>query len=114
VSDTFADQYANRAVSAGTLREVDLITPFMDALRALDPVAASLLAEDERITMNALDGTYTADREYSEADVAAIVAGAGDFLEVLTDALDLCAPTGYRFGAAEGNASLIGFWPIEG
>jgi hypothetical protein len=101
------------SISHGTLREVDLIPTFMDVLRELDPARAGELAEEERKAMNALDGTYEKDPEFSDADLAREVEAAGEFLVEVTDALDHAAPDGYHFGTHEGDGSDFGFWLNE-
>lgn len=98
-------------VSHGTMREQDLIEPFMEVLRKLDPETAADMEDDARRYLNALDGTYDKDPEYTDAEVEELREQyAGWFMADLFDALDGSAPEGWSFGAHEGDGSDYGFW----
>lgn len=97
-------------ISHGTLRTQDLLSAFMPVLRDLNPTQAAAWSENERRYMNALDGTYDTDPNYTWADVAKLQEEAYDFLLDVQEALEAAAPEGYQFGTLEGDASDFGFW----
>jgi hypothetical protein len=97
-------------ISHGTLRTQDLLSAFMPVLRDLNPEQAAAWSDDERRYMNALDGTYDNDPNYTKAEIDGLQCEAGEFLVGVQDALEACAPAGYRFDAIEGDGSDFGFW----
>lgn len=86
-------------VSHGTLREEDLVPKFLDMLGLLDPSNRDEIAERYKDVI-----------EHLRSGMEPNADDLGFLMEDLQDYLDECAPSGYRFGAHEGDGSDFGFW----
>lgn len=104
-------------VSNGTMRDVDLLLSFSNALNALRASNIEFLRQPEARDMShavnsalavSLDWQCKNLYEMSEADEDAIC----EFINMLFVTLDLFSPPGCYFGAHEGNGSDYGFWPV--
>lgn len=89
-------RYTFGSISTGTLQPRDLIPAFADALAdvAADSEYEKLVADAESLT------DYDSDE-------------AADILQELTDALEVCAPPYFYFGAHPGDGADFGFWLSE-
>jgi hypothetical protein len=95
-------------VSSATLRLEDLLPSYWSAVESLaqlagkaSPIAADTLADLERLV----------GEDSSEADWNDELAC--QLLEELTDCLQELAPSGFYFGASEGDGACFGFWLSE-
>jgi hypothetical protein len=79
-------------VSTGTLNPDDLISAFIPVLKELDADRCHKLIMSQPATFR------------TDPDALS------EFLMELTDALEDCAPAGYRFGTHEGDGADFGFW----
>lgn len=90
-------------VSSETLRTIDLIPAFMDALRdAGFSALASDIEADYPDVFDALDN--------SALEYAGLAEDAGFLMEDLYAALNDIAPAGFYFGSSDGDGALFGFW----
>ena len=91
----------------GTLRDEDLLQAFSDELARID------VAKFRKVTK--ADAHLFS--ESANLTTAQIVAELGEYvtdvINDLMDALNEYAPTGYYFGAIEGDGSDFGFWADE-
>lgn len=88
-------------VSEGTLREEDLIPAFLDLLSQLDADAYQRLRDEyAQVTLDLDNGCY----EWSE--------DASFLLDELFNKLDALAPSGYYFGALDGDGACFGFYQV--
>jgi hypothetical protein len=95
-------------VSSATLRPEDLLPSFWTAVESLaqlagkpSPIAADTLADLER-----LGGEDSREDAWNDELACQLI-------EELADALQDLAPTGFYFGASEGDAACFGFWLCE-
>lgn len=97
------------AISTGTLRCVDLIGTFADAVERLaGPEDAGVQAE----VREAREMLKTVTPDAHDADTeAGDDCTLGDYVEVLHERLEELAPDYVTFGAAEGDGACFGFWP---
>jgi hypothetical protein len=109
VPEDRSDFDLNGTIIEGTLQPRDLLPAFLSELQAIAPAEAERI---ERRFPELRRGPLVTDsdegwREWCESERAC------DALVELEDALDAAAPPGIRFGAAEGDGSDFGFWPID-
>ena len=92
-------------VSAGTMRNEDLIPCFCAYLRA----------HSEELTSLEFDGIVAIEQDVEDGDSAyyANHKQANADLEALFEALNGLAPEGYYFGSHPGDGSDFGFWEYE-
>ena len=93
----------------GTLRDEDLLQAFSDELRRIEVDRAPLTDTAYR-WINFLNDNPDSLEDTSGDLVSDIVP---EIINDLMDALNEYAPTGYYFGAIEGDGSDFGFWAIE-
>ena len=105
-------------VSHGTLRDIDLVDAFTDALEALQQ--QNLYTSDgDELRLVALNEHVTTVLANVEQNRTELRAGYADSeaclwdLEALTDCLEAFAPEGHYFGAHWGDGSDFGFWPSD-
>lgn len=96
-------RYGGWGVSHGTLRNEDLVPRFLEVLRQLDT------EEYKTITELYSDILTETDDLVEDAPIEESMW----LLEALFDSLDAAAPSGYRFGAYEGDGAEFGFWEVE-
>lgn len=110
------------SVSHGTLRDVDLIDVFTNALSLLDcqndtDKHAKLIREacEHKAKLEnfnrCLDNLKGCALIHTTMAMRDTFARTPDILESLQSALEAYAPAGYYFGSLEGDASDFGFWP---
>lgn len=93
---------AQRSISAGTMRQADLV-----------PVFLAELAEHDRKAADAFLAEIGDDPFNDDGHAFWSTADAVDILESLFDALDRVAPAGCYFGAHPGDGSHYGYWMAE-
>ena len=91
----------------GTLRDEDLLQAFSDELARIDKTRFSEVIKADAHLFS----------ESANLTAAQIVEELGEYvtdvINDLMDALNEYAPTGYYFGAIEGDGSVFGFWADE-
>jgi hypothetical protein len=95
-------------VSEGTLRPVDLIPKYLDALNELAPEACQR-AQTPACGFQIVPSYALEDKshEWWGSELAY------EALECLTESLSEHAPEGFEFGANEGDGACFGFWRLE-
>lgn len=88
-------------VSCDTLRPEDLLVKFWSAAEQIGADVAQLLPDLQRLV-----GEDSSESDWNDEQ-------AGWTLESLTDRLQDAAPTGFYFGASEGDGACFGFWLTE-
>lgn len=101
------------SISHGTMRAEDLIPAFTSVLKDLDPKLEEKIGREYRRVYKALDHPENRSEWGSVYLPAALDDDAGWLMESLFDALNDCAPSGYSFGAHEGDGSDYGFWAYD-
>ena len=94
-------------VIQGTLRSQDLLPAFLEELSKRDPIGYDqwAMASFGIIPSYVTDEGDDSDWWTSE--------DCNNTLEQAFEALEMCAPDGYYFGAHEGDRSDFGYWPVE-
>jgi len=96
------------SVSSGTLRAEDLIDAFSSTLENAVQDNADAWCSDagrqERDRLLAIVWDAREAHEYDDRE---------DYVQELSEALDLFAPEGHYFGAHWGDGADFGFWPHE-
>lgn len=103
-----SDAWANTEVSHGTGVTADLVGKFLDVLN-LRGIDTSAWRPDYDAIMETADDCGYGYRVDNDADKETLI----DILIKVMDALDAHAPSGYYFGATEGDGTCYGFWPVE-
>lgn len=85
-------------VSCDTLRPEDLLVKFWSAAEQISADLTDLLPDLQRLV-----GEDSSESDWNDEQ-------AGWALESLTDRLQDAAPTGFYFGASEGDGACFGFW----
>lgn len=100
------------SVSWGTMRDQDLIPRFMSELEHLWPAKAKQIKDDPQnraifrwLKAGAPHYSYKSKSGQNFAEQVSYFVN-----EDLFDALNECAPSGYYFGANDGDGSDYGFW----
>lgn len=88
-------------VSCDTLRPEDLLVKFWSAAEQIGADLTDLLPDLQRLV-----GEDSSESDWNDEQ-------AGWTLESLTDRLQDAAPTGFYFGASEGDGACFGFWLSE-
>lgn len=88
-------------VSCDTLRPEDLLVKFWSAAEQISADLTDLLPDLQRLV-----GEDSSESDWNDEQ-------AGWTLESLTDRLQDAAPTGFYFGASEGDGACFGFWLSE-
>jgi hypothetical protein len=96
------DEWVDKVISEGTLRNEDLAKAFMSVIGSHDQkIKDYILDEWNDVLFGMIDPK--AEREYEQEDL---------LLEHLCDVLDAIAPDGCVFGSHEGDAACFGFWSV--
>jgi hypothetical protein len=90
-------------VISGTLKPDDLIPVFFQVLDEMHPIHAQEIWNEYHLELAWCWETAKGPEPERIPEL----------LELLTDALDNCAPEGCYFGAHPGDGSDFGFWPLE-
>lgn len=88
-------------VSCNTLRPEDLLVKFWSAAEQIGADVAQLLPDLQRLV-----GEDSSESDWNDEQACRT-------LESLTDRLQDAAPTGFCFGASEGDGACFGFWLTE-
>lgn len=88
-------------VSCDTLRPEDLLVKFWSAAEQIGADVAQLLPDLQRLV-----GEDSSESDWNDEQACWT-------LESLTDRLQDAAPTGFYFGASEGDGACFGFWLTE-
>lgn len=105
----FVLYYADKSVSHGTMRDVDLIPTFSDVAYQLDRNRADYIRSAHGKGYAVLEVTLDRLAEPTDEGLQAMA----DLTVALFEALERVAPEGYTFGAHEGDGSDYGFWAVE-
>jgi hypothetical protein len=107
----------NVTVIAGTHRREDLIPAFATELeyrlKDANDEWTDLCAYETQTNLEEVGARLREVRRQMERSDFYDSAESTDALEWLFDALDVCAPKGYCFGAHEGDGADFGFWQID-
>jgi hypothetical protein len=97
------DDWVNKTVSEGTLRNEDLAKAFLAVIGAHDQkIKDSILDEWTDVLFGMIDPKT--DRDYEQEEM---------LLDHICDVLDAISPEGCVFGSHDGDGACFGFWEAE-